>query len=86
MTDLPKYEGRLTPAPWSAIALTEPIQKYLKAAALADCKACFGRGYHGDPCPCRIAMLPSCDLCMGTAIKPGTAQACRCTNRPPDPR
>lgn len=82
---LPKYEGRLAPAPWSTINLTPEIRKQLKAGALRGCEGCLGRGYTGDLCSCNISMLPDCQVCAGTFVKPGTAQVCRCTNRPLTP-
>lgn len=46
--DLPEFQGRLGPAPWSGLKLTPDLQARLRQGADRSCKGCLGSGYLGD--------------------------------------
>lgn len=43
---LPDYRGALSPAPWSALRLTDEAAATLRSAALRGCPQCLGAGYY----------------------------------------
>lgn len=45
---LPEFKGRLAPAPWSGLHLTQALEEHLQVAALKGCKGCSGRGWIGQ--------------------------------------
>lgn len=49
MPEVPKFAGRLGPAPWSGIKLNAELRGHLKLAAEKGCKGCDGNGFVGDP-------------------------------------
>jgi hypothetical protein len=60
MSEVPKFAGRLGPAPWSGITLNAEIRGHLKLAADKGCKGCGGNGFHGDPSVVKVVQVCHC--------------------------